>query len=99
MESQIMQRRSCKNSFGKPRHIGVIGWEALSSGFERMQMEPEEFLAHWDCGYKELAKICGVSKSAVKRWFMRTKNRRRPTEAQKTRLAVAHQILLRQPLV
>jgi hypothetical protein len=32
-------------------------------------MEPEEFLAHWDVDYSDLALLAGCSVGTVKRWF------------------------------
>ena len=35
------------------------------------QMEPSEFLQHWNVSYAVLAMVCGCSSRTVKRWFSR----------------------------
>lgn len=59
-----------------------------------VMMEPEEFLQHWDCTYKDIATVCGCSRNTVASWFCGGKMGKRPTLTQKRWLGAAHNYLL-----
>ncbi len=58
-----------------------------------LEMSPGEFLAKWELTYKEIASICKISVSAVKKWFSEGKNYRRPGRYSRLRLGIADWIL------
>jgi hypothetical protein len=45
----------------------------------QLGMTPQEFYAKWDVDQDDIALICDRSKGTVRRWFSRSRNRRRPT--------------------
>lgn len=49
------------------------------------RMEPEELLKQWSVNYKELAELCGSSKSTGAHWFSVGEHRKEPSEADKRR--------------
>jgi len=93
MESQIL-RRGNKNRYKLTRRPILLNqWEFFQQRVEQLEMEPEEFLTHWDCDYRTVAKICDCSRDTVAHWF--AKGTRRPSRLQKIWLGVAHQLLLK----
>jgi hypothetical protein len=76
-----------------PRHISRTQWQIFEEKVTKLEMEPEDFLNHWDCTYYEIAKICKCSRNTVANWFSRSD--KRPTDLHKRWLGTAHQLLLR----
>lgn len=70
-------------------------WATFEGKVADIKMEPEEFLAHWNCTYDEIAKICQCSRTTVANWFCKGKSvkSKRPTDVQKMWLGTAHKLL------
>lgn len=73
-----------------PRYPGRRHWSAVEQiQVELPQMTPEEFIAHWDVTYSELAVICFCSVRTVKCWFS---GHHSPTLFHRFCLACTHQV-------
>ncbi|NET62281.1 MAG: hypothetical protein F6K47_41100 [Symploca sp. SIO2E6] len=93
MESQI-KRHGNKNPYKLTRRpISINQWKFFHYRVEQLEMEPEEFLNHWECNYNQIAQICSCSRNTVAHWF--AKGNRRPSKLQKICLGLAHQLLLK----
>jgi hypothetical protein len=95
MVAQFPRHKSfSRPDFSSPRHITSFQWQAFENKVNQLMMEPEDFLAHWDCTYSEIAAICKCSRNTVASWFCKGQTGKRPSDAQKAWLGTAHKLLL-----